>query len=218
MSDVFEQENKKPLNNKKNHESYIENQQILNDKEGIIDPSSLLSKDLLNQINSLEDTNFGEKKQNGIDHFQLNDAKKESEENKEEDDYILEIEKMDKESLGFEEKKKSNENINKINNNQNKGIFSQPIPYYKQININSSNPNDELNNSPLFLGRLSYDFPSYQNNHDNFNGLINNSLQNQLNFFNNSFTKNGKSGWICAFCKNFNYESKHIQIFIIFLK
>jgi len=199
MSDVFEQENKKPLNNKKNHESYIENQQILNDKEGIIDPSSLLSKDLLNQINSLEDTNFGEKKQNGID-------------------YILEIEKMDKESLGFEEKKKSNENINKINNNQNKGIFSQPIPYYKQININSSNPNDELNNSPLFLGRLSYDFPSYQNNHDNFNGLINNSLQNQLNFFNNSFTKNGKSGWICAFCKNFNYESKHIQIFIIFLK
>ena len=159
----------------------------------------------------MEDTKFGEKKQNEVDHFSLGKTKKESEENEEEDDYILEIEKMDKEILAFEEIKKSNQNINKINNNQNQGRFSQPIPYFKQININSSNPNDELN-SPLFLGRLSYDFPSYQNTNDKFNELFNNSLQNQLNFFNNSFTMNGKSGWICAFCKNFNYESKHILI------
>ena len=211
MSEVFEQKRKKALNFKKIKESYEENQKILTDKEGKFDPSSLLSKDLLNQINSLEDTKFGEKKQNEVDHFSLGKTKKESEENEEEDDYILEIEKMDKEILGFEEIKKSNQNINKINNNQNQGRFSQPIPYFKQININSSNPNDELN-SPLFLGRLSYDFPSYQNTNDKFNELFNNSLQNQLNFFNNSFTMNGKSGWICAFCKNFNYESKQILI------
>ena len=211
MSEVFEQKRKKALNFKKIKESNEENQKILTDKEGKFDPSSLLSKDLLNQINSLEDTKFGEKKQNEVDHFSLGKTKKESEENEEEDDYILEIEKMDKEILGFEEIKKSNQNINKINNNQNQGRFSQPIPYFKQININSSNPNDELN-SPLFLGRLSYDFPSYQNTNDKFNELFNNSLQNQLNFFNNSFTMNGKSGWICAFCKNFNYESKQILI------
>ena len=211
MSEVFEQKRKKALNFKKIKESNEENQKILTDKEGKFDPSSLLSKDLLNQINSLEDTKFGEKKQNEVDHFSLGKTKKESEENEEEDDYILEIEKMDKEILAFEEIKKSNQNINKINNNQNQGRFSQPIPYFKQININSSNPNDELN-SPLFLGRLSYDFPSYQNTNDKFNELFNNSLQNQLNFFNNSFTMNGKSGWICAFCKNFNYESKHILI------
>ena len=211
MSEVFEQKRKKALNFKKIKESYEENQKILTDKEGKFDPSSLLSKDLLNQINSLEDTKFGEKKQNEVDHFSLGKTKKESEENEEEDDYILEIEKMDKEILAFEEIKKSNQNINKINNNQNQGRFSQPIPYFKQININSSNPNDELN-SPLFLGRLSYDFPSYQNTNDKFNELFNNSLQNQLNFFNNSFTMNGKSGWICAFCKNFNYESKQILI------
>ena len=211
MSEVFEQKRKKALNFKKIKESNEENQKILTDKEGKFDPSSLLSKDLLNQINYLEDTKFGEKKQNEIEHFSLGKTKKESEENEEEDDYILEIEKMDKEILAFEEIKKSNQNINKINNNQNQGRFSQPIPYFKQININSSNPNDELN-SPLFLGRLSYDFPSYQNTNDKFNELFNNSLQNQLNFFNNSFTMNGKSGWICAFCKNFNYESKHILI------
>ena len=211
MSEVFEQKRKKALNFKKIKESNEENQKILTDKEGKFDPSSLLSKDLLNQINSLEDKKFGEKKQNEVDHFSLGKTKKESEENEEEDDYILEIEKMDKEILGFEEIKKSNQNINKMNNNQNQGRFSQPIPYFKQININSSNPNDELN-SPLFLGRLSYDFPSYQNTNDKFNELFNNSLQNQLNFFNNSFTMNGKSGWICAFCKNFNYESKQILI------
>ena len=211
MSEVFEQKRQKAINFKKIKDSYEENQKILTDKEGKFDPSSLLSKDLLNQINSLEDTKFGEKKQNEVDHFSLGKTKKESEENEEEDDYILEIEKMDKEILAFEEIKKSNQNINKINNNQNQGRFSQPIPYFNQININSSNRNDELN-SPFFLGRLSYDFPSYQNTNDKFNELFNNSLQNQLNFFNNSFTMNGKSGWICAFCKNFNYESKHILI------
>jgi len=211
MSEVFEQKRQKAINFKKIKDSYEENQKILTDKEGKFDPSSLLSKDLLNQINSLEDTKFGEKKQNEIKHFSLGKTKKESEENEEENDYILEIEKMDKEILGFEEIKKSNQNINKINNNQNQERFSQPIPYFNQININSSNRNDELN-SPFFLGRLSYDFPSYQNTNDKFNELFNNSLQNQLNFFNNSFTMNGKSGWICAFCKNFNYESKHILI------
>ena len=211
MSEVFEQKRQKAINFKKIKDSYEENQKILTDKEGKFDPSSLLSKDLLNQINSLEDKKFGEKKQNEVDHFSLGKTKKESEENEEENDYILEIEKMDKEILGFEEIKKSNQNINKINNNQNQERFSQPIPYFNQININSSNRNDELN-SPFFLGRLSYDFPSYQNTNDKFNELFNNSLQNQLNFFNNSFTMNGKSGWICAFCKNFNYESKQILI------
>ena len=200
MSEVFEQKRKKTLNIKKIKDSYEENQKILTDKEGKFDPSSLLSKDLLNQINYLEDTKFGEKKQNEIEHFSLGKTKKESEENEEEDDYILEIEKMDKEILGFEEIKKSNQNIYKINNNQNHERFSQPIPYFNQININSSNRNDELN-SPFFLGRLSYDLPSYQNTNDKFNELFNNSLQNQLNFFNNSFTMNGKSGWICAFSK-----------------
>ena len=60
------------------------------------------------------------------------------------------------------------------------------------------------------IGRFSYDCPKYQNNNESFNRLFNNPYQNQLNFFNNSFTMNGKSGWVCSHCKNFNYESKSI--------
>ena len=61
MSEVFEQKRQKALNFKKIKDSYEENQKILTDKEGKFDPSSLLSKDLLNQINSLEDIKLGEK-------------------------------------------------------------------------------------------------------------------------------------------------------------
>jgi hypothetical protein len=170
-----------------------------------------LSKDLLNQINSLEEKDSGVKANNITDHFHLDKAQKESEENGEEDDYMLEIEKeMDKDIFGFEETDKSNVNIKQLNMSQNQGRFSQPIPYSQNImNSNFSNPNDEMN-SILNIGRFSYNCPPYQNNSDNLNGLFNNSFQNQLNFFNNSFTMNGKSGWVCAYCKNFNYESEYI--------
>ena len=66
-------------------------------------------------------------------------------------------------------------------------------------------------------GRFSYDYPQYQKHNDSFNIQFNNPLQNKLNFYNNSFTMNGKSGWVCANCKNFNYESKFIIINNLFL-
>ena len=40
------------------------------------------------------------------------------------------------------------------------------------------------------------------------NSFTNNNLFNGFGFPSNSFTMNGKSGWICPSCKNFNYESK----------
>jgi hypothetical protein len=162
-----------------------------------------LSKDLLNQINSLEEKDCGIKANNITSHTHLDETQKESEENGDDDDYMLEI-------FGSEETDKSNANIKQINMNQNQGRFSQPVPYSQNImNSNFSNPNDEMN-SILNIGRFSYNCPPYQNNSDNLNGLFNNSFQNQLNFFNNSFTMNGKSGWVCAYCKNFNYESEYI--------
>ena len=36
----------------------------------------------------------------------------------------------------------------------------------------------------------------------------NNQFYNAFGFMNNSFSMNGKSGWVCRACKNFNYESK----------
>ena len=58
------------------------------------------------------------------------------------------------------------------------------------------------------LGRFSYNCPQYQNKKESINQIINSPYHNQINFFNNSFTMNGKSGWVCSHCKNFNYECK----------
>ena len=202
MSEVFGQESNK-LNIKKDEKNNEEKRPIIKEKREAIDPTSLLSKDLLNQINSLEEKDCGIKANNITSHTHLDETQKESEENGDDDDYMLEI-------FGSEETDKSNANIKQINMNQNQGRFSQPVPYSQNImNSNFSNPNDEMN-SILNIGRFSYDCHPYQNNNDNLNGLFNNSFQNQLNFFNNSFTMNGKSGWVCAYCKNFNYESEYI--------
>jgi hypothetical protein len=202
MSEVFGQESNK-LNIKKDEKNNEEKRPITKEKREAIDPTSLLSKDLLNQINSLEEKDCGIKANNITSHTHLDETQKESEENGDDDDYMLEI-------FGSEETDKSNANIKQINMNQNQGRFSQPVPYSQNImNSNFSNPNDEMN-SILNIGRFSYNCPPYQNNSDNLNGLFNNSFQNQLNFFNNSFTMNGKSGWVCAYCKNFNYESEYI--------
>ena len=202
MSEIFGQESNK-LNIKKDEKNNEEKRPITKEKREAIDPTSLLSKDLLNQINSLEEKDCGIKANNITSHTHLDETQKESEENGDDDDYMLEI-------FGSEETDKSNANIKQINMNQNQGRFSQPVPYSQNImNSNFSNPNDEMN-SILNIGRFSYDCHPYQNNNDNLNGLFNNSFQNQLNFFNNSFTMNGKSGWVCAYCKNFNYESEYI--------
>ena len=202
MSEVFGQESNK-LNIKKDEKNNEEKRPIIKEKREAIDPTSLLSKDLLNQINSLEEKDCEIKANDITSHTHLDETQKESEENGEDDDYMLEI-------FGSEETDKSNANIKQINMNQNQGRFSQPVPYSQNImNSNFSNPNDEMN-SILNIGRFSYDCHPYQNNNDNLNGLFNNSFQNQLNFFNNSFTMNGKSGWVCAYCKNFNYESEYI--------
>ena len=202
MSEVFGQESNK-LNIKKDEKNNEEKRPITKEKREAIDPTSLLSKDLLNQINSLEEKDCGIKANDITSHTHLDETQKESEENGDDDDYMLEI-------FGSEETDKSNANIKQINMNQNQGRFSQPVPYSQNImNSNFSNPNDEMN-SILNIGRFSYDCHPYQNNSDNLNGLFNNSFQNQLSFFNNSFTMNGKSGWVCAYCKNFNYESEYI--------
>lgn len=178
------------------------------EKEEKINPLSLLSKDLLDEINSLEEIDLGEKKDSIT-------TQKESELN-EEDDYILEVnEETEKDIFGFEifkneENDKPNESkkIQLDNSNTKQGRFSQPIPNPKKImNFNSNQIEDP--NFYFSIGRLSYDYPQYQNPNDSFNIQFNNPIQNNLNFFNNSFTMNGKSGWVCSYCKNFNYESKY---------
>ena len=92
-----------------------------------------------------------------------------------------------------------------------------------QFNVDkSTNINPINNDSSLYINEtrsFSYDYNVEQNkNYNNmFNSSMNdlNDMQNQLQFFNNSFTMNGRPGWVCTNCKNFNYESKLI-IFLFF--
>ena len=212
MSKLFEQENNN-LNLFEEDQKRSEKQKLPKEKKEVIDPSSLLSKDLLNQINSLEEKDFEEKKQNTTDLMVLDETQKESEGKGEDDDYTLEFDKeLDKDIFGFEifkndEIEKSNESANRESINKNQGRFSQPIPY-SQNNINFNFNQTEESNFPLDIGRLSCDCPQYRNNNENLNGIFNHPIQNTFNLFNNAFTMNGKSGWVCAYCKNFNYESK----------
>ena len=113
------------------------------EKEEKINPLSLLSKDLLDEINSLEEIDLGEKKDSIT-------TQKESELN-EEDDYILEVnEETEKDIFGFEifkneENDKPNESkkIQLDNSNKKQGRFSQPIPNPKKImNFNSNQMED----------------------------------------------------------------------------
>ena len=197
--------NESDKNNASDKKEILENEKNIN-------PISLLSKDLLDQIN--EEIYFTEKKDKISDYMHLDDnTQKESEENEEDDDYILEIEKEteNKDYFGYEIfKKDDNEKCNEIKDisiQQGEGRFSQPIPIHQRItNFNFNQCDDSNFFSPI--GRFSYDCHKYQSKNESFNQLVNNPYQNQLSFFNNSFTMNGKSGWVCSQCKNFNYESK----------
>ena len=116
------------------------------------------------------------------------------------------------------------ENINFINNNLNKNLDEKYSNYFlNSFNNDSPNLNNcpQIENNKKTLTRVpSNPFPlSYMNNMRSnqlfsfYENPISNSLNginliNNFNFPNNSFTMNGKSGWICPNCKNFNYESK----------
>ena len=188
------------------------------EKSKKINPISLLSKDLLEKINSFDEKDFESKKDNNInDYMQLDETHKDSEENEEddEDNYILEIEKENEKNMFsfeiFKNEKNDNSKEDKIKQKENeKDIrFSQPIP--SSDNNNNSN-NGCLENPNLYYSfeRISYDCPQFQNKNEIFDTRFNNQMNTQINFFNNCFTMNGKSGWVCSNCKNFNYESKSI--------
>ena len=96
-------------------------------------------------------------------------------------------------------------NVNN-NNNINKTIPrvpSNPIPVSYSGNFGLNNSIENSFNS----------FNFYQNPYSHSNGSLN--LGNIM-FPNNSFSMNGKSGWICSNCENFNYESKNIFFLNLF--
>ena len=112
-------------------------------------------------------------------------------------------------NLFEENKEKGKKNVysqmqNMININNNNNI-NKPIPRVPSNPIPVSySGNFELKNS---IENSYNSFNFYQNQYSHSNGNLN--LGNIM-FPNNSFSMNGKSGWICSNCENFNYESKII--------
>ena len=167
-----------------------------------------LSKDLFDQINSIDEDEKYEKNNIITDKFTSTLLKDTENRLHDPDDY-------EDENLIFEEKELDNFDLNQNNFNEgSKENFNKNFNIKETDNIPrvSSEPliKPEINknsfiipkrNSALNLGSLSGADEKYFVNNPN-------NLQNNINFINSSFSKNGKSGWICSNCQNFNYESK----------
>ena len=174
------------------------------EKEKLMDPLTLLSSDLLKEINNFEDKYFCEKKEIMKDNNQLNKTPKE----RKDINSNLNIPENNKGS------KNDNEFLNfKISKNEDKEKYNN----YKKEGKKMSKQQSSLclNNKSLYLNSCNNDNSMFMSNKNQFNNCqyqnMNNIMNlNNLNFFNNSFTMDGKRGWICTHCKNFNYESKYL--------
>ena len=207
----------KEKDKEKENEKTKEKEQSDTDEENNLLP--FLSKDLFNQINSIDDIekddiNYSEDKftntilKDSDKHNvqdELDDADLIHEENENEIDYNTfnigksktnEIQKIVKENYRENDKTQETDSMPRVLSEQ----LVQP-------NFNHKFALSEKGNSALNLGR-------YSGRTDSINS---NNMQNNLNFINNSFSKNGRSGWICSACQNFNYESKNLIYFIYFL-
>lgn len=193
-------------------------------------PILLLPKDLINHLDSLNESNLEIKKD--INRIKDKDRNKIKDINNKHEKLIF--------SNNFED---GNENKakNKINNfpiNQND---IRNFNVERKDNMNSFyGCNQQLTNNNLNIpnfnkqyNKKSFPFnmnecPSFsENNNNNFlnniknNNYINNNNSiktnnniNRIIFMNSCFSMNGKTGWICTSCKNFNYQSKFIYIII----
>lgn len=169
-----------------------------------------LLTDLFNQINiQNDDEEIDEKdEEKSNNNMILEEGDKES--NPEEyadEDLINEENELDINYNVFKNEPKKDDKINNTQNNfinhdndktreteSTPRVLSQPLFHPKNNNIGR-------NSSDLMI-------------------INSNSIQNNLNYYNSSFSKNGKLGWVCPACHNFNYECKFflykLNFFIIF--
>ena len=208
---------KKIDNNKSNKTNIKENKNLQNENN---QEQNILSLNSKIETNENDDLNF---KTFDFNINPFNEEKKiefaDDENNKNSDE--------DEEFILAEDEIKNNFNPENFNYTNYLNIENQTQT------INSNNESQDLlnntyNNTNKTIPRVpSNPIPSSYINNIRSNQLfsfyqnpINNSLNentfiNGFNFPNNSFTMNGKSGWICPYCKNFNYESNFIYFFNI---
>ena len=105
----------------------------------------------------------------------------------------------------------NNANIPNFDEQYNKNMLyfnlNESAPFYENNNKFCLN-NININNNYINNNSINYN-NNYINNNNNYISN-NNNVQNQISFLNSCFTMNGRAGWICTSCKNFNYQSKYI--------
>ena len=147
-------------------------------------------------------------------------ADEESNKNSEEDEEFILAEDDIKNNFNLENFNYTNY-LNIENNNQTQTINNSNNESQNISNNNyNNNPNKTIPRVPSnpipssYINNISsYQlFSFYQNPISN--SLNGNNFLKGFNFPNNSFTMNGRSGWICSNCKNFNYESNYIYFLI----
>ena len=192
-----------------------------NEKENkeINNEMNLLNTKITNQINLNEDSNFKSFDFN-INPFNENSNEEEfadNENNKSDDEEFVLVENDIKNNFI------PYNNITKLNE-ENRNYYSNEknINQIYIQNNNLNNINYSNNNNNIIPRVPSNPLPSSYNNINNNNynfyqNPISNSLNTNNNYStfnipNNLFTMNGKSGWICSNCKNFNYESNFYYI------
>lgn len=146
----------------------------------------------------------------------INDSKSVSSKSNNSDEEFMFVESDIKNNFIPEGMNLSDNNIDQIEcdkeeNSNNKGEESLDTNMFsnmkKQMNINKT----LLPKVPSYPVQLnSLNMYGMNQNIGNINDSFtnNNTFYSGFRFPNNSFTMNGKNGWICPSCKNFNYESK----------
>ena len=198
-----------------------------------------LTSDLIKQINLYEDDtheniNFNINPFNDFIKYEEVEGLTDNNSNNSDDDDLIFVEKninhnSNSEKIDLDEylKKQS-----EINNNENyKNYFSNSLNnkiegeknIYSQMENNlkiTNKPIPRVPSDPLpisyygnigLIDNYNSSFNFYQNQNSNSYGNLN---YGNYNLPNNSFSMNGKSGWICPHCKNFNYESNLYYLFI----
>lgn len=178
----------------------------LNNKEEDI-PILLLSKDLINHINLINENDI-----------EINNNKNNNKDMNIKCFYSREPSSVEDQSLKRPELNNMNINSEINQKDENKNTFSSKLLQPSTMNLNSLNGNipqsiniSRQNNNKDIIQKNPNEFNFLINNRNNNNYFNNNNnVQNNMNIMNSCFTMNGKTGWICSNCKNFNYESKYI--------
>lgn len=220
--------NKKNLTEKKLYDKNVEESKEVNEET----TENLLSIDLINQINlNYEDENSNNINFN-INPFNNNEKELTDNNSNSSDNDLMFVEndiqnnfnpeKIDlteylKQQSLQNDNNNNNDNLNYFEENKEKGKKNVYSQMQTTFNLNNNKPIPRVPSNPIpasYLGNFninnnienslnSFDF--YQNNYSHSNSNLN--LGNIM-FPNNSFSMNGKYGWICSNCENFNYESK----------